>query len=153
MKPLKITTLNEIETRTKNLIESAQAFEDMFAWVQKEENVVKPNDSNWVYIMNNITVSVFQRLFERTDWHAEQRNKFKQQAEKVVEQSGSSGFPAEMAQKNRVLHQTYHEAYKLVDKFIKDNGFYKSWDDIPSSKDNSKVQPEHIKQYNETLGL
>ena len=153
MKPLKITSLNDIQAVTKNFLESAQAFEDMFAKIQKDENVVKPNDSNWVYIMNNITVGVFQRLFERTDWHAEQRNKFKQQAEKVVEQSGSSGFPAEMAQKNRVLHQTYHEAYKLVDKFIKDNGFYKSWDDIPSSKDNSKVQPEHIKQYNETLGL
>ena len=153
MKPLKITSLNDIQAVTKNFLESAQAFEDMFAKIQKDENVVKPNDSNWVYIMNNITVGVFQRLFERTDWHAEQRNKFKQQAEKVVEQSGSSGFPAEMAQKNRVLHQTYNEAYKLVEEFIKTNGYYKSWDDIPSSKDNSKVQPEHIKQYNESLGL
>ena len=153
MKPLKITSLNDIQAVTKNFLESAQAFEDMFAKIQKDENVVKPNDSNWIYIMNNITVGVFQRLCERTDWHAEQRNKFKQQAEKVVEQSGSSGFPAEMAQKNRVLHQTYHEAYKLVEEFIKTNGYYKSWDDIPSSKDNSKVQPEHIKQYNETLGL
>ena len=153
MKPLKITSLNDIQAVTKNFLESAQAFEDMFAKIQKDENVVKPNDSNWVYVMNNITVGVFQRLFERTDWHAEQRNKFKQQAEKVVEQSGSSGFAAEMSQKNRVLHQTYHEAYKLVEEFIKTNGYYKSWDDIPSSKDNSKVQPEHIKQYNETLGL
>ena len=153
MKPLKITSLNDIQAVTKNFLESAQAFEDMFAKIQKDENVVKPNDSNWVYVMNNITVGGFQRLFERTDWHAEQRNKFKQQAEKVVEQSGSSGFPAEMAQKYRVLHQTYHEAYKLVEEFIKTNGYYKSWDDIPSSKDNSKVQPEHIKQYNESLGL
>ena len=153
MKPLKITSLNDIQAVTKNFLESAQAFEDMFAKIQKDENVVKPNDSNWVYVMNNITVGVFQRLFERTDWHAEQRNKFKQQAEKVVEQSGSSGFPAEMSQKNRVLHQTYHESYKLVEEFIKTNGYYKSWDDIPSSKDNSKVQPEHIKQYNESLGL
>ena len=54
MKPLKITSLNDIQAVTKNFLESAQAFEDMFAKIQKDENVVKPNDSNWVYVMNNI---------------------------------------------------------------------------------------------------
>ena len=153
MKPLKITTLNDIQATTKSFLESAKALEDLLAKVQKDENVVRPNDSNWVYLMNNITVGLYQRLYERTDWHLEQRNKWKQSAEKVVSESGSSSMPAEMAQKNRVLHQGYHEMFKLLDEFIKETGYYKSWDDIPSDKDVSKVQPEHIKELNERLGL
>ena len=153
MKPLKITTIADIQATTANFLEAAKALEDLLAKVQQDEKVVKPNDSNWVYLMNNITVGLYQRLYERTDWHLEQRNKFKNQAEKIVSESGSSSFPAEMAQKNRVLHQGYHEMYKLLEEFIKEHGYYKSWDDIPSDKDVSKVQPEHIKQYNDTLGL
>jgi len=81
------------------------------------------------------------------------KNKFKQQAEKVVSESGSSSFPAEMAQKNRVLYQTYEIAYQIMKEFTDKEHYYKSWDDIPKDTNVSEVQPKHIKEYNQALGL
>mgnify|MGYP003154432315 CR=1 FL=1 len=84
IKPLSIESERLMADRTQNLIDAMKAFEDSFAEVQKNEQVIKPNDNNWIYVMNNFTTSMYSRLLERTDWHFEQRNKFKQQAEKVV---------------------------------------------------------------------
>jgi len=84
IKPLTSESEQLMTKVTKDLINAAKAFEDSFAKVQKNEQVIKPNDSNWIYAMNNFTVGMYGRLLERTDWHFEQRNKFKQQAEKVV---------------------------------------------------------------------
>tara|TARA_R100000234_G_scaffold70778_1_gene43471 strand:+ start:73 stop:531 length:459 start_codon:yes stop_codon:yes gene_type:complete len=152
MKPLKTTTLKDIQATTKSFLESALALEDVLAKVQKDENVIKPNDSNWVYLMNNITVALHQRFYERTDWHLEQRTKWKRSAEQVVDESGSSSHPAEMSQKNRVLHQGYHEMFKLLEEFCKEHGFWTEWPE-KDNKNVSKVQPKHIKEYQESLGL
>tara|TARA_R110000796_G_scaffold13855_3_gene44730 strand:+ start:937 stop:1413 length:477 start_codon:yes stop_codon:yes gene_type:complete len=154
IKPLSVESERLMETKTKNLITAMKEFEDSFAEVQKIEKVMKPNDNNWIYAMNNFTTSMYSRFLERTDWHFEQRNKFKQQAEKVVEQSGSSNFPAEMAQKNRVLFQSYEIAYSELKSFCEKEHYYKSWEEIPAKDTNvSKVQPVHIKEYNDALGL
>jgi len=153
IKPLTSESEQLMTKVTKDLIDSMKAFEDSFAKIQKNEKVVKPNDSNWIYAMNNFTVAMYGRLLERTDWHFEQRNKFKQQAEKVVSESGSSSFPAEMAQKNRVLYQSYEIAYQVMKEFTDTEHYYKSWDDIPKDTNVSEVQPKHIKEYNQALGL
>ena len=153
IKPLTSESEQLMTKVSKDLIDAAKAFEDSFAKVQKNEQVIKPNDSNWIYAMNNFTVGMYGRLLERTDWHFEQRNKFKQQAEKVVSESGSSSFPAEMAQKNRVLYQTYEIAYQIMKEFTDKEHYYKSWDDIPKDTNVSEVQPKHIKEYNQALGL
>ena len=153
IKPLTSESEKLMTKVTKDLIDAAKAFEDSFAKVQKNEQVIKPNDSNWIYAMNNFTVGMYGRLLERTDWHFEQRNKFKQQAEKVVSESGSSSFPAEMAQKNRVLYQCYEIAYQIMKKFTDTEHYYKSWEDIPKDTNVSAIQPKHIKEYNQALGL
>ena len=72
IKPLSVESERLMETKTKNLITAMKEFEDSFAEVQKIEKVMKPNDNNWIYAMNNFTTSMYSRFLERTDWHFEQ---------------------------------------------------------------------------------
>ena len=37
--------------------------------------------------------------------------------------------------------------------FTEKEHYYKSWEDIPKDTDVSVIQPKHIKEYNEALGL
>ena len=126
IKPLSVESERLMETKTKNLITAMKEFEDSFAEVQKIEKVMKPNDNNWIYAMNNFTTSMYS----------------------------SSNFPAEMAQKNRVLFQSYEIAYSELKSFCEKEHYYKSWEEIPAKDTNvSKIQPVHIKEYNDALGL
>ena len=38
-------------------------------------------------------------------------------------------------------------------EFTDKEHYYKSWDDIPKDNNVSEIQPKHIKEYNQALGL
>ena len=142
---------NEIVNATSMLMKGIDALENITR-LAIDEGKAKPNQSDWIYLGNHISVYVNYQLQKKVEELTEKAHEANAQAEANHAKAGSAIYYSENEKRHTVVRDALDDCQKSWSELCKNFGFRTDWNDL-NDKPINKPSVTDVNVVRKNLGL
>ena len=116
-------------------------------------NKCKDDNSEWVYIANNVTTTLLRVYEQKVDVYKQKAHESQQLGMANYSKAGSVVYHGENEKKYTVISEMYEALSESLLPLVRENGYRVDWSDLKESKNTSQISVDQYNQAREALGL
>mgnify|MGYP003138645698 CR=1 FL=1 len=116
-------------------------------------NKCKDDNSEWVYIANNVTTTLLRVYEQKLDVYKQKAHESQQLGMANYNKAGSVVYHGENERKYTVMSEMYEALSESFLPLVKENAYRIDWSDLKESKNTGEINVDQYNQAREALGL